>query len=585
MAVMTVGGSRDATQEFTSDKPLLLAAVDNFLGSKLESATIARNDEYFRQLTVENRTTLLPNVSISDPYEQMRLFNARALLRTIRDVSDWFGGVHGRRKSVLLVSEGLDVEVNQLVSISALSSPNQVTTDNQGGSQVITDLLEALGAAQRANVSLYTIDPRGLVAQSDDTIAVTGFAQQNELQVLGGSAQNPIAAGIGPASMRAELMRSQDDLRTLADETGGTAAVNLNNFDAAFDRIVSDNSSYYVLAYLPPSEKRDGKSHKIDVQVKRAGVSVRSRRGYRSPRGAAPPIELPGGDRVMSPELRDTLSSPLPVSGLTMHVFAAPFRGQGGRASVLLGVDAAGGNLNLAEKNSLELAYMALDTKREMRAGSTDRLSMNLRPDTRARAQQTGLRMLNRLDLEPGRYQMRVASHDSLGGSVGSVTWEIEVPNFDSSPLTMSGIVMTSVTTSSWPTGKGDEQMRKVLPAQPTALRVFPQDDELALFAEVYDNRAATPHQVDIVSSVVTNEGRVLFKSQEQRSSMEISGAATGAFGYSARVPLKDVPPGNYILNVRARSSLNGGQAERNLPFQVLARGARPESTGAPASR
>jgi len=589
MAVVTVGGREGATQEFTNNKTLLLAAVDNFMGAKVESATIARNNEYFLQLAVENRATLLRDTSVSDPLQLTRMFNARASLRTIRDVSEWFGGVRGRRKTMLVVSEGLDFEVNQVLPLGASGTSAAIQSDNQAGAVIIEDLLEAIGAAQRSNVSLYTIDPRGLTNLADESIAVSAFAQQNELLLSSGTPQNSTARNIGAQSSRDELMRSQDDLRTLAEETGGLAAVNINNFDEAFERIVRDSSSYYVLAYYPPSEKRDGKFHKISVQTKRPGVTVRARHGYLSPRGGAAAPELPSGGKPMSSELRDTLSSPLPISGVTMHVFAAPFRAADAlKASVLLGVDAAGRHLHLTEKNTLELSYLALDTNRTVRAGNNDRLSMNLKPETRARAQQTGLRILNRMELEPGRYQLRVASRDSDGGAVGSVTWDLEVPDFNKDPLTMSGIVLTSVTTSAWPTGKADELMRKVLPAQPTALRMFPQDDEIALFAEVYDNRAVVPHRVEIVSTVMSNEGRVLFKTQEERSSLEIAGATRGAYGYTARIPLKDVPPGSYVLTVRARSSLNDGAAERQLQFQVQGAAAGSQSsassTGAAAA-
>ena len=72
--------------------------------------------------------------------------------------------------------------------------------------------------------------------------------------------------------MQSELRLSQDSLRQLADETGGFAVVNRNDFSTAFDRIVRDNSSYYVLAYYPPSDKRDGKFHKIEVRVTRPGL-------------------------------------------------------------------------------------------------------------------------------------------------------------------------------------------------------------------------------------------------------------------------------------------------------------------------
>jgi VWFA-related protein len=580
MAVLTVGGSESATQEFTSNKSLLLAAVDNFLGSKIESATLARNNEYFLQLTIENRSTLGRDTPIVDPHELTRQFNARATLRTIRDVAEWFGGVRGRRKSLLMISEGLDIDPANTTSLGPAGTAAQIQSDNSAGALITNDMLEAIGAAQRSNVTLYTIDPRGLTNAADDSIAVTGFATQNEALLATGTVQNVAARSIGPASSRDELLRSQGDLRTLAEETGGLAAVNTNNFDVAFDRIVDDSSSYYVLAYYPPSEKRDGKFHKIDVQVKRPGVTVRARHGYAAPRGAAPDPELPSGSRTMSPELRDTLSSPLPISGLTMHVFAAPFRGEGPNASVLLGVDAVGANLNLSEKNTLELSYMALDTKRKISAGNSDRLNMNLKEETKSRARQTGLRILNRMDLAPGRYQLRVASHDSGGGAVGSVTWDLEVPDFNKDPLTMSGVVLTSVTSSTWPTGKADEHMRKVLPAQPTALRAFPQNDEIALFAEVYDNRVLTPHQVEIVATLMSNEGRVLFKTQEERSSIEIAGGSRGAFGYTARIPLRDVPPGNYVLSVRARSSLNGGDAERQLQFVV--KDAAPARSQAP---
>ena len=91
---------------------------------------------------------------------------------------------------------------------------------------------------------------------------------------------------------------SQDSLRTLADETNGFAAVNSNDFGSAFERIVSDNSAYYVLAYYPPSNKRDGKFHRIEVRTSRPGLRVRARRGYAAPKGnpqAQPAVTKNGG--------------------------------------------------------------------------------------------------------------------------------------------------------------------------------------------------------------------------------------------------------------------------------------------------
>ena len=85
-----------------------------------------------------------------------------------------------------------------------------------------------------------------------------------------------------------EMRLSQDSLRTLAEETGGFAAVNQNMLGSAFGRIVDANSRYYVLGYYPPTTARDGRFHRIEVRVKRPGLRVSARRGYASPRGRTP---------------------------------------------------------------------------------------------------------------------------------------------------------------------------------------------------------------------------------------------------------------------------------------------------------
>jgi hypothetical protein len=79
----------------------------------------------------------------------------------------------------------------------------------------------------------------------------------------------------------ANLRAKQDSLRFLADNTDGTAVVNTNNIDAALQRIVSDLSSYYLFGYYSTNTKLDGRFRNITVRVKRDGVKVRARRGYR----------------------------------------------------------------------------------------------------------------------------------------------------------------------------------------------------------------------------------------------------------------------------------------------------------------
>jgi hypothetical protein len=98
---------------------------------------------------------------------------------------------------------------------------------------------------------------------------------------------------------------------------------------------------------------------------------------------------------------------------------------------------------------------------------------------------------------------------------------------------------------------------------------VFPVNDEIALFAEVYDNAASTPHKVDITATVTSDEGKVMFKTDEARDSSDIQGKS-GGYGYTTRVPLMGLPPGIYVLKVEARSRLGAAPtADRQVQFRI----------------
>jgi hypothetical protein len=213
---------------------------------------------------------------------------------------------------------------------------------------------------------------------------------------------------------------------------------------------------------------------------------------------------------------------------------------------------------------------MAIDNNAKVFGARNDALTLNLRPDTKTRVEQTGVRMLNRVDLPPGRYQVRIAARDTANAALGSVIYDLEVPDFYKQPISLSGIAMTSMSGSALMTAKPDEQLKAVLPAAPIAIRTFPQNDEMALFAEVYDNSGKTPHKVDIVTSIVTDDGKTVFKTEDERDSSELQGAK-GGYGYTARIPMNDIAPGLYVLNVEARSRLgNNVTATRQVRFRVI---------------
>jgi VWFA-related protein len=543
MAVVHTAGANDANQEFTSNKKLLLAAVDRTMGRKLDSATANKTNEYNRTRDIRQQGDPL-----NDPDDMERGFNARTTLDTLRNVAEWFGSVRGRRKAILFVSEGIDYDIYDVIASNG--------SNHQSASTVLDATREAIGAATRSNVAIYGIDPRGLTDLGDESIELGSFPDDTSL-------------GVGQGSLQNELRLSQDSLRTLSEETGGFAVVNKNDFSTAFQRIVEDNSSYYVLAYYPP-DPRPGRTHKIDVRLTRPGLTVRARKAYLTPKKVDPPKTT--GNNPSTPELREALDSPLPVSGLTMHVFAAPFKGTAPNASVLFGVELRGRDMKVDPNSKILLSYIAIDANGKVKGGNTDSLTLtNLKPESKTRIEQSGLRMLNRMDLPPGKYQLRVAAQDQAGGNVGSVQYDLEVPDYAKAPFSMSGLVLTSAAGSVFPTVKADEQLKPMLPGPPVALRAFPQNDEIGLFTEVYDNAGGTPHKVDITTTVTTDEGKVLFKTDEVRDSADLGGKR-GGYGYATRVPLKDLALGSYVLKVEAKSRL--GQTPpvaRELQFTVEA--------------
>ena len=143
--------------------------------------------------------------------------------------------------------------------------------------------LGVIDAANRANVSIYTVDAAGLRTESAqraarDTIysaGSTGFESGYAGEVGGG----PLGANMEAMEYG---MRSDPHfgLGQLAEDTGGLLLESTNNFKPAFERLNSDLRNYYLIGYTPLKRTFDGKFRTIQVKVKRPGVTVAARKGY-----------------------------------------------------------------------------------------------------------------------------------------------------------------------------------------------------------------------------------------------------------------------------------------------------------------
>lgn len=524
-AVVHTSGRPDASQEFTSNKRLLLDAVDKFMGRGLRSELENKLEDYYRRAG-----TPMASDPASDFDARERAAQARNAMESVANLAQFMSSLSGRRKAMLFFSEGVGVDTNDFMN-------------NLDATSVLDAQRRAIAAATRANVHIYAIDPRGLTSGGDDLIGIQSFPTDT-------------STGLTSSALRDELRRSQDSLRTLADETGGFAAVSTNDFAGAFDRIVRENSTYYVLGYYPPDARADGKFHKITVRVKNPNLRVQAREGYYAPRRGTTTAAARNPIDAM-------LAAPMRVSGLPMAVTADAFKGPDGNATVAVAVDVdaaglrfddAGGTAN----EDLTLAWFAVGPSGKPLGAETQDIQMRLRPQTRDAIAAHGFRVTGRLTLPPGRYQLRVAATSKNAGAEGSVFYDLEVPDFTKAPLVMSGIALTSRNAAQAPTRALDPALKETVLVPPSARRTFRPDDILALYTEVYDNDVRAPHGVDIRVSLRDDTGAERFATTDERHSSELGGRP-GGYGVRTEVPLTGLKPGLYTVTVTATSRATGG--------------------------
>ena len=226
--------------------------------------------------------------------EELR-WRAHVAFKTARDTVRGLEQVQNRRKAVIYFSSGYDFnpfEFERYFARDPIAREFQqgrtygnvfgdfdpgfdpfTRMDRQGevfsDADLAMEVMELAQAANRANASFYTVDPRGLLAGPD--VDYNGPAQPwNEWR-----------------------MQTQSSLRALAELTGGLAVVNRNDFEGAFREIDAETSDYYVLGFYSTNADPTARTRRLEVTVNREGAQVRSRTHYTFARPPEPQTPLP----------------------------------------------------------------------------------------------------------------------------------------------------------------------------------------------------------------------------------------------------------------------------------------------------
>jgi VWFA-related protein len=527
------GGRTANAQGLTNDPRRLLAAVDSFSGGFPDDPV---------------PTSPVPQLGAAPPRAPIneRDLAGRRSLGGLRNVVEFMASVHGRRKALLLFTEGFSVDMFRVA-------------DYRGGvlSLAEEDAHKAIAEATRSSISIYPVDPRGLMADG-------GTADDQSSVALGDSDRLDAAAA---------ALSGVGNLQALASVTGGFAVTNTNRFENAFKSIAEQNSIYYVLGFASTNDRRDGRYRRVQVRVKRPGLRVQARDGYVAPLGSERPPAPRPSPSTMSLAVADALRSPVAVDGVPVRVFAAPYKGTSHEATVALAVEVDASKLGLTEANggrlgTLEVSYLAIDNRNKLYPGKTVTEKLALKPETYDRVARSGLRTLAETRLPPGRYQIRVAAGNGAGRS-GSVVYDLDVPDFTKGALVLSGISVGSSSVSKTLTVRLPTRFSGALAGALTASREFDRGDSLSVYAEAYENvKHAAIHIVEFSAELRAEDGRIVRQITGERSSTGPD--SESGYKFAADLPLGDVAAGVYAVHVEARSTAAGHPvASRELQIRV----------------
>jgi VWFA-related protein len=199
-------------------------------------------------------------------------YRAHVAFSTAYDIVRNLERINNRRKAIIYVSQGYDfnpfegarfgdpniIGMKRRVTEYINNDYDPFTRQSQqfADADLAREMAELTRAANRANATMYTIDPRGLVAGSD------------------------LDEQVDPTEWNNHVRKTQDSLRVIAEETGGFAVVNQNDFSRALKRIDAETSDYYVLGYYSSNPDPTRRSRKLEINTSRDGLDVWSRRAY-----------------------------------------------------------------------------------------------------------------------------------------------------------------------------------------------------------------------------------------------------------------------------------------------------------------
>ena len=519
MAIMNFsGGALKVTQDFTGDKDAILTVIQKMVVGEGQGLDENAADD----------SSSDTGSAFGQDDGEFNIFNTDRQLAALQTAVKMLGNLN-EKKSLVYFASGLRLN----------------GVDNQAQLQATTN------AAIRANVALFPIDARGLVAS-----APFGDATKGSPGGLG------MYNGSSAMAFSNNFQRSQDTLYALGADTGGKALLDYNDLGRGIQQAQQAISSYYIVGYYTTNVNLDGKFRRVKLALANPlSANVSYRQGYYSGKQFA---KFTAVDKER--QLEDALMLGDPITELTLAMEVNYFQLNRAEYFVPVSVKVPGSELARARKGGAEHTLIDFIGEVKDEYGTTvsnvrDKVNIKLSGETAEQLSKQPVQYDTGFTLLPGAYTMKVLARDDETGRIGTFIAKFVIPNLNKEEkrIPISSVVLSSqrmdIHDALFTAGKEKAQAISVNPLiqdgqklMPSVTRVFSRGKDMYVYLQAYE-RAATTTQ-PLVAFVTFYRGQV--KAFETTPLPVTDGLDPKSKAVPLRfsVPLSQLPAGRYNCQV-----------------------------------
>lgn len=433
--------------------------------------------------------------------------------------------------------------------------------DNRRG-DAIDKMRQITNAAANSGVVIYSMDTRGLVATLQDAATERPFDPFGQLSL----------------SNHQELTASQDGLNALAADTGGKATFNTNDLRKGITPAIKETSTYYLLAWKPDAEsQKQGRFRDLEVKlIGRPDLAVRVRKGYFDLDPPAPVTakaeKQPPQTKTTPVQLRESIAKAYPTRELPILLSADYYDLPNKGPTISTAIQIPGEFLGFTERPdgkiaaTIDLSAAYFDDKGVTKTSFMERIVTTAPSLEQAKSYRSDITYTYPAHLPPGLYQVRVAARDDKSGKVGAAHAWVEIPDLSAKKLAMSYLLLGERTQAMMTNVSNPDTS----PVALSASHRFRRESTLRFLIFAYNTMLSPADQKpDLVvqTQIVRDDQPVVTTALRKVSTDGVLDITR--LPYAAEIPLAELLPGRYVLQVTVIDRTSKQSTSRQTHFDV----------------